>query len=289
MSTSSRIVITGSNGFIGSRLKKSFLNDKKNVAELIKGKHSLFDIGSLEHILESAEIIYHFAGATAGSGHDPGKLVLIKNNIEATFNLLTAISKFCRKPPLLINMSSIHVYNKALDELKEDSELLPSNDYGMTKLSQEFMIRQATISGVVKSIIFRASNVYGEGDRPNHNSAISTFCHRVKHGSEINLFAGGEATFDLIYIDDIVSILRNIENIKSQDGQIYNLASGTTVTVNHVINHLKKISGKDIKTKMVDGVVHGFSINTDKLNQIFPKIEQHTLFDGLKKTYEGSE
>ena len=40
---------------------------------------------------------------------------------------------------------------------------------------------------------------------------------------------------------------------------------------------------------MVDGVVHGFSINTDKLNEIFPKIEQHTLFDGLKKTYEGSE
>ena len=38
---------------------------------------------------------------------------------------------------------------------------------------------------------------------------------------------------------------------------------------------------------MVDGVVHGFSINTDKLNEIFPKIEQHTLFDGLKKTYEG--
>ena len=289
MSTSSRIVITGSNGFIGSRLKKSFLNDKKSVAELIKGKHSLFDIGSLEDLLKNAEIIYHFAGATAGSGHDPGKSVLIKNNLEATFNLLYAISKFCRKPPLLINMSSIHVYNKALDELKENSELLPSNDYGMTKLSQEFMIRQATISGVVKSIIFRASNVYGEGHRPNRNSAISTFCHRVKHDSEINLFAHGEATFDLIYIDDIVRILRNIENFKSQDGQIYNLASGTTVTVNHVINQLKKISGKDIKTKMVDGVVHGFSINTDKINEIFPKIEQHTLFDGLKKTYEGSE
>lgn len=289
MEISPRILITGSNGFIGSRLKNSFLSDGLKIKELVKGKHSLFDITSLENELENIDIIYHFAGATAGSGHDPGKSALIKNNVEATFNLLKAIKLFSKKTPLLINMSSIHVYDKSLNILSETSELLPSNTYGMTKLAQEFLVKQATFNGVIKSIIFRASNIYGEGDRPNHNSAIATFCHKIKHDSEIKLFANGKATFDLIYIDDIINVLRNVENIKSNDGEVFNIASGNTVTINQVVEHLENISNSDIKKKMVDGNVYGFSVSIDKLKKEFPDIQQHNLFEGLKKTFEGTD
>jgi len=288
MQRSPRILITGSNGFIGSRLKNSFLSDDRKINELVKGEHSLFDIPSLEESLDDVDIIYHFAGATAGSGHDPGKSALISNNIEATFNLLKAIKIYCKKAPLLINMSSIHVYDKSLPILSETSELLPSNTYGLTKLAQEFLVKQATFNGVIKSIIFRASNIYGEGDRPNHNSAIATFCHKIKHGSEIKLFANGEATFDLIYIDDIISILRNIQKIKENEGQVFNIASGNTVTINQVVEHLAKISKNDIKKKMVDGDIYGFSVSVDKLKKEFPSIQQHDLFEGLRKTYEGT-
>jgi len=288
MQKSPRILITGSNGFIGSRLKNSFLNDGQKINELAKDKQSLFDISSLKEKLENTDIIFHFAGATAGSGHDPGKSALIRNNIEATFNLLKAIKVYCKKTPLLINMSSIHVYDKSLSILSETSELLPSNTYGMTKLAQEFLVKQATFSGTIKSIIFRASNIYGEGDRPNHNSAIATFCHKIKHDSEIQLFANGEATFDLIYIDDVIQILRNVQEIKANDGQVFNIASGNTVTINQVVEHLEKIANKNIKKKMVEGSTYGFSVKIDKLKKEFSEIKQHNLFEGLKKTYEGT-
>ena len=285
MDNTFRIVITGANGFIGSKLVKSLSGEKKNIFCLDRNIHSLFDISSLKALLTDADIIYHFAGATAGSGHNPGKDVLTKNNIEATYNLLNAITQFCKKPPLLVNMSTIHVYDKTVSELSESSNLSPSNVYGITKLTQEFLIRQATQVGIIRSVIFRASNVYGEGDRPNHNSAIATFCDKIKRNMEVTLFARGEATLDLIYVDDVVDVLKNIEVFEKHNGQTYNLATGVTVSINEVINNLKKISGLDIKTKLVDGTKHEFSIKIDKLRKAYPEIKHHNINDGLKKTY----
>ena len=281
-------VITGAHGFIGSNLLKNLSIYNNNIFCLDRNIHSLFDISSLENLLKDCEIIYHFAGSTAGSGHNPGTTILAKNNIEATHNLLLAIKRYCKKRPLLINMSSIHVYDKSISRISETSNILPSNTYGITKITQEYLIQQATEIGIIKSIIFRASNIYGENEKPNHNSAISTFCNQIKKNETLNLFANGEACLDLIYIDDVIDILVNIDLIKKHNGVIYNLASGKTTSINDVITILKKISGLDVKVKLIEGEKNEISVNINKLKAAYPKLAQHTVYAGLKKTYENS-
>ena len=50
--------------------------------------------------------------------------------------------------------------------------------------------------------------------------------------------------------------------------------------------NLQKISGADIKTKLIEGAKREFSINVDKLKNDYPDIRYCNIFDGLKKTYE---
>jgi len=282
----SQIVVTGSHGFIGSKLVNRLSKLNKNILCLDRTVHSLFEVDSLENLLTDAQVIFHLAGATAGNGHNPGQDVLIKNNIEATGNLIEGISKFCKTPPLLVNMSTIQVYDKTVSEVFETSSLSPANIYGITKLVQEYLIMQATNMNVIKSIIFRASNIYGEGHKPNHNSVIATFCDQIKNDKEVSLFANGKATIDLIHVDNVIDVLLNIRAINNKHCQIYNLASGVTISINEVIENLQKISGANIKKKLVDSDKRDFSINVDKLKNDYPLIKYHNIFDGLKKTYE---
>ena len=286
MNNKPRIVITGSNGFIGSKLFTKLSKLNKNIFCLDRSKHSLFEVESLKNLLADAEVIYHLAGSTAGNGHNPGQDALIKNNVEATSNLIEGISKFCKKPPLLVNMSTIQVYDKSVSEILETTNLSPANIYGISKLVQETLVRQASNMNVIRSIIFRASNIYGEGHRPNHNSVIATFCHQIKNDIEVNLFAKGEAILDLIHVDSVIDVLANIRAINKNNSQIYNLASGNAITINEVIENLQKISGSEIKTKLVEGERRKFSINVDKLKNDYPDIKYCNIFDGLKKTYE---
>lgn len=288
MDKSQRTIITGGGGFIGSKLAKKLIEKNNNVHCLDRSRHSLFEVESLKDLLEDTEVIYHLAGATAGNGHNPGQETLIKNNIIATGNLIEGINRFCNKPPFLINLSTIQVYDRIEGNLDETSNLSPNNIYGVSKLAQELLIIQANNIGILKSINFRVSNVYGEGHKPYQNSVVATFCDKINNGLEVDLFSNGKANIDLIYIDDVVEVLSRIDLIKFHHGKTYNLASGSTISIDKVIEKLQLISGSTIKTNLIDGPVIEFTIDIDKLLNDFPNVQYHDLDDGLKKTYEST-
>tara|TARA_B100000963_G_scaffold289884_1_gene259510 strand:- start:319 stop:1197 length:879 start_codon:yes stop_codon:yes gene_type:complete len=277
------ILVTGSGGFIGSKLVTNFKNE---VATLDKYKHSLFKYKSLKPLLEKCDVIYHLAGVNAGSGYDPSSSELTKNNIHGTYNLIQAIKEFCSQPPLFVLMSSIHVYDKSSENFSESDSLGPSSIYGMSKLSQEYLVSQAHQLGILDSVVLRASNIYGGSCRPYYNSAIATFCDQIIKGETIPLFARGDATLDLIYIDDVIRILQNVDILSRDSKTVYNLASGKTFSVKKIIEILDEVSDLEIKTKLIDSPVLNFSINTERLNLALPEFEYTTLEEGLKLTYE---
>tara|TARA_B100001250_G_C19815288_1_gene797977 strand:- start:1466 stop:2344 length:879 start_codon:yes stop_codon:yes gene_type:complete len=278
-----KILVTGSSGFIGSRLVKSFENE---ITIFDKKQHSLFDKLSLKPLLESCDVIYHLAGVNAGSGYEPSSSSLTRNNIDGTYNLLRAIKDYCSKPPLFVLMSSIHVYDKSNDIFSESDDLGPSSLYGMSKLAQEYLVSQADDEGLIKSLMFRASNIYGGSCRPYYNSAIATFCDQIIKNKEIPLFANGQASLDLVYVDDVVTVLRNADAFFQDQGKVYNLASGKTFTVKNIIKILQKVSNTDIKTKLLDTPALKFSISTDKMQNALPDFRLTSLEDGLKLTYK---
>jgi nucleoside-diphosphate-sugar epimerase len=287
MNSDYKVVITGASGFLGLELSRKLKNLNISTYLSTRSENRLDGDESLDLLLRDADIVYHFAAISAGSGYTPNSTDIVKNNIDTTYDLIRAIRRYSNKVPILVLISSIHVYARPLGEVTEESKLGPVSIYGMSKLMQEIIIRQAGDDGIVTPIIFRASNIYGPGAKSNYNSAIATFCHQVKDGDEIKLFSNGRSLIDLIYVEDVINYLLKVDNLEY--GGIYNLSSGVSVSIKEVIDILSSISKKNIKTKMIDSPFIDFLINNNKLRKLCPDVLLTPIATGLNETYKNTK
>ena len=279
-----KIVITGAEGFIGKNLSKAL--QEYNIWKFDRSVNSFFDIDSMKELINDVDMIYHFAGVNSGSGFQPTIQELNQNNVDATFNLVKAIEKFTKVPPLLVTLSSIHVYDKTKTLFQEDQEPVPSSTYGISKLTQEVIINKASKMKILRPLIFRASNIYGPGSKPNYNSALATFCNQVINGEMIPLYANGNATMDLIYVDDVVRALMNAPHFEKSNHSTFNLASGEIIKISELIHILGEISGIEIKTRKIDSDMVNFNICKKRFDSVLSNFKLTDIKEGVRSTYE---
>ena len=175
-----KIVVTGSNGFIGKNLivRLQCLEDVEIVQ--ITRQTQLRDFSEL---LKEANVIYHLAGVNRPKNEKE----FIKGNIDLTRTLI----------------ESIEPSNCPVFVLSSSTQAAMDNAYGTSKKSAEELVKDATNKGRIQGVIFRLPGVFGKWSRPNYNSVISTFCHNVAHGKPLEI-RDSSYTFPVVYIDDVV-------------------------------------------------------------------------------------
>lgn len=104
------------------------------------------------------------------------------------------------------------------------------NAYGKSKATAEKIIQQYGETTNAKYYIYRLPNVFGKWCRPNYNSFIATFCHRIANDETITI-NDPSAVVDLVYIDDFCSdILKLLEGANETGyrtfGPIYSVTVG---------------------------------------------------------------
>lgn len=175
-----RVLITGSDGFIGKNLLLH-LSERKNIDVVCYTRdHSSAD---LPEMLKDVQFVFHFAGVnrpTDISEFSSGNSDLSKKLAEAM------LSSGCKAP--LIYTSSIQ------------AEF--DNPYGISKREAEDVLLDLRTKGIQVSI-FRLPNVFGKWARPNYNSAVATFCHNIVNGLPIQV-NNPDAIVRLVYIDDVI-------------------------------------------------------------------------------------
>jgi len=176
-----RILITGSNGFVGKNL----------VCELrSKGYEDLylFDIETEPSLLDSftkdCEFVFHLAGVNRPKDVDE----FMQGNFGFTDILLASLKKNNNTCPVLIT-SSIQA---ALD-----------NPYGKSKKAGEDLLFSYAKETGATVHVFRLPNVFGKWCRPNYNSAVATFCHNIARDLPITV-NDPEVVMNLVYIDDVL-------------------------------------------------------------------------------------
>jgi nucleoside-diphosphate-sugar epimerase len=170
-----KILITGSNGFIGSYLNQKILTSDIFKAYCIDLSNSfkfkffysgdISDFETVNGIVRkiSPDIIIHCAGVAHQKlgGVDKNKYFMI--NSEATLNLAGAAAKI--NPDVhFVFLSSISVYGENFSDEKpvlEESDLNPSSDYAKSKLDAEIKLIDLYKNGVLKKLdILRLAPVY---------------------------------------------------------------------------------------------------------------------------------
>jgi nucleoside-diphosphate-sugar epimerase len=260
-----KTVVTGVAGFVGSTLAQRLLADGHDVV----GVDSLTDyydprlkrqnLRDIEHprlrfveadlngidlaaLLADVEVVYHQAGQPGvrrSWGTDFDGYVL--DNVCATQKLLEAA---LRAPRLarVVYASSSSVYGNAPRYPTEETDRpQPLSPYGVTKLAAEHLCTLYAQNHGLPTVSLRYFTVYGPRQRPD--MAFTSFCTAVRTGAEIAVFGTGDQVRDFTFVDDVVQANLRVATADVPNGAVFNVAGGTSTTVNEVLELLGEISG----------------------------------------------
>lgn len=173
------ILITGNCGYIGSHVSRLFVEEGFDVAgldNLSTGNTSnsiittfikdIRDINSLREVFDEyaklgtpIDTVFHFAALTSVPESMEKRDLYFDVNVDGTENLLKVMKEYdCKR---LIFSSTASVYQQSNEPVTEESPLQPLNNYAITKLEAEKLIKS---QDWLQSIIFRYFNVIGFDD-----------------------------------------------------------------------------------------------------------------------------
>lgn len=131
----------------------------------------------------------------------------------------------------------------------EESKIHPTSIYGITKQVQEqmFLLMGKTLK--IPAVAFRYQNVFGPGQSLSnpYTGILSIFSTRIKNGNDIHIFEDGLESRDFVYIDDVVdATILGIERDEA-NYEVFNVGSGTAISVLAVANALIEEYGSGSK------------------------------------------
>ncbi len=244
-----RVLITGSNGFIGSHLVERLLNKDCEVFCLVRKTSNLrwiqhlpvnfiygdvVDYPSLIPAVERMDYIYHTGGIVRAHSENEFNRV----NCEGTKNLLKACRQFNPNIKRFTFISSQAAAGPSFDgsPLKESEMPRPISAYGRSKLNAEAEVMK--YADIFPVTIIRPPSVYGRRD-----TDVFVIFKTLKFGIK-PVVGFGERKISMIHIDDLVwGICLATEHDKAQN-QIFFMADPVNYVWLDVLNLMSHIMDK---------------------------------------------
>ncbi len=254
------IWITGSAGFLGTRLAKAFASRGDQVVGLSRREarfatHSVsIDLASdntcrnLQKVAKQygpPDIVIH---AAARLDKQIGAYAqYVQANVLTTANLLDALNQFPARQ--IIYTSTLSVYSKPeTNPVKEIDPIRYNFPYALTKWWGEQLLE--AFQSQAQTIILRLPSLYGVGQV---DSFIGGLARLALEHQVIELYARGELVRDVLYIDDVVEAIVSCVTSPPQGGfHRMNLGCGQPITTYEYAHALVDALGSSSKIVPVD-------------------------------------
>ena len=258
-----KVLVTGGAGFIGSNLVRHLLKNENSVTVLdnfMSGYRSNLDSfpsvriiegdvrdrTAVEEAIQGAEVVFHLAASVGNKRSIDHPLIDAEINVLGTLQILEAARKAgVRK---IVTSSSAGIFGELKTmPIKEDHPVEPDSPYGCTKLCEEKLCLVYAKLYQIEAVCLRYFNVYGPNQRfDSYGDAIPIFVFHMLRNETLIIYGDGEQTRDFVHVDDVVQA-----NIKAAESIGFsgalNIASGTSVTVNRLVEIITKDAANTIK------------------------------------------
>jgi nucleoside-diphosphate-sugar epimerase len=260
-----KALVTGAAGFIGSTLSERLLGQGADVVGIdcfidyypreykernlagprahprFRFIESRIQDADLASILSTCTHVFHLA-AQAGVRKSWGRdfEIYTSNNIEATQVLLEACTKASIEKLVYASSSSVYGDNTPMP-FREDSVPQPVSPYGVSKLAAEQLCYLYFANFGVPTVSLRYFTVYGPRQRPD--MGFHKFLRATIKDEPITVYGDGEQTRDFTFIADIVRATADAA-VRGIPGRVYNVGGGSRVSVNHILEIIRRVSGK---------------------------------------------
>lgn len=246
-----KAIVTGGNGFIGSNLVDRLIdlgaevividdnsaecNEKFYYNKKAKNyKIDICDFDKIEPLFKDVDVVFHLA---AESRIQPAILNPTKAaevNVVGTCNILQA-ARINNVKRVIYSSTSSGYGLKNIPPLREDMQKDCLNPYSVTKCAGEDLCIMYNNLFDLKTIILRYFNVYGNREpvKGQYAPVVGLFLRQFKSGEPMTIVGDGLQRRDFTNVIDVVeaNILAASTNNKEAFGQIFNVGTGTNVSV----------------------------------------------------------
>ncbi len=309
MSLTTKILVTGGAGFIGSNLAEELIKQGARVSildnlttgftenlEEIKGdfefiKGDLNDDEKLKKSLEDVEIVFHQAALPSVPRSVENPLETHQACVNGTFNLLLKAKQQGIRRVIYAASSSAYGNQKTLPKV-ETMIPCPLSPYAAAKLMGEYYCQVFSRVYGLETICLRYFNVFGPKQNPSsqYSGVISRFIDSLMSNNRPIIYGDGEQSRDFTYIANVVDANIKASQTYKGIGEVINVANGERITLNDLLDTLKVITGRndinaDYQTERKGDVKHSQADNTRAREWL----RYEKLFDlesGLRQTIE---
>lgn len=299
MKKDSKIFVAGHRGLVGSSILRN-LKDRGYVNIITKTRQEL-DLLNQNDVFEffkheKPEYVFDAAARVGGIyANDTFSGDFIYENIQIQTNLINS-SYRCGVEKFLF-LGSVCIYPKMAEvPVKEESLLTgylePTNDaYAIAKISGIKMLQAYYKQYGFKSVSLMPSNLYGPGDNfhPENGHVIPAMMTKFNssNGKNVTFWGDGTPMREFLYADDLAdACLFAMEHFES--AELINVGSGENVSIKDLANIVSGVVGYTGKIEWDTSRPNGTPnrpLDYSKMTKLGWK-PKHTLFEGLKKTYQ---
>ncbi len=246
-----KVLVTGSNGFLGAWLTRRLLDEGHDVSALVRKNSDLSELQnarpklvygdvtdkvSLLKIFRGQDVVFHLAGAI---GYRESDLPLLKKvNVLGTQNVVDACAEV--KVPQLLHVSSVVAIGASagpvpLNETSHYNVGHLNMGYFETKKQAEDIVLKAVAEKKINAICVNPSTIYGSGDARKGSRKNQV---KVARGKFKFYTAGG---VNVVAVEDVVDgILKALQ--KGKNGERYILAS-ENITIKSLFQKIAACAG----------------------------------------------
>lgn len=271
------VLITGSNGYIGSNIAKAFnsiswkvygidrettnTNARQYHDEILKADYGDYTLVSKYIAQVKPDVVVHCAGTSLVGPSVMNPDEYYTNNVRGTINFLRAIVEQCKgQLPTFMFSSSASVYgNPKVTPITEDSPINPMSPYGSTKAIIERILQDYYSAYGLNSISFRYFNAAGASKDLGQAHGATHIIARILeskikdsvftlNGNDYNT-PDGTCIRDYISVNDIASAYLLATTKYSANGaEAFNLGTNTGISnqqiIDYVVNNIGPVNIK---------------------------------------------
>lgn len=308
-----KVLVTGSEGFIGSHLTEKLLELGADVTALVQynsfnnwGWIDTFDkevkesihvvtgdvreYDGMKRIIKGQDVVFHLAALIAIPYSYLSPMAYVRTNVEGTTNVLEA----CREYDVekIVHTSTSETYGTALYvPIDEKHPMQGQSPYSASKIGADKMAESFYRSFNLPVATIRPFNTYGP--RQSARAVIPTVISQILAGKNEIKLGSLTPTRDFNFVKDTANAFIKIAETDGTVGKVINAGSNHEISIGDLVNKIAKVMNKDIKILCDDQRIRPEKSEVNRLwadNTLIKELTgwkpEYTLDEGLKETIE---
>jgi dTDP-glucose 4,6-dehydratase len=304
---STRVLVTGAGGFIGSHLAERLVEEGHQVRAFLH-YNSRTDLGWLEQssrlreievvrgdvrdfdsvlgAVRGCETVFHLAALIGIPYSYVSPLAYIRTNIEGTYNVLQA----CRATDCgnVVVTSTSETYGTAqYVPIDEKHPAVGQSPYSATKIGADQLAISFHRSYGMPVKILRPFNTFGP--RQSARAIIPTIVAQILSGSQEVKVGNVTPTRDLTYVADIVQAFLAVAKTEACVGEALNAGSGKEIAIRDLVLLIGRLMRVGVtiardqeRVRPENSEVERLLCDSTKLRRLTGWAPQHSLESGLQ-------